>query len=288
MHNEWPLIFFTLLIQLSVGLSFLLLIINAKIKADTDKFLVQGFMVASLLGVIGLLVSFFHLGSPLNAINAVSGLGSSWLSREILFTSIFIGLIVVASFLAWKGNLKNSIGLGWLAVIFGFLAIYAMAKLYMDTIIPAWNHINTLFTFIGVALILGAYSAAVLFVRGLKNNLDLVKETLKIAFGIVILALVLQVVVLPLYLTALAGGSIFAQTTGQILGNTYATLFMLRWLLVLVGGAVLAAFAWVKLNKAKPAIPVNIIYTAFVCIIVAEVIGRYLFYASAVPITIGV
>ncbi|KJS21084.1 MAG: hypothetical protein VR72_12275 [Clostridiaceae bacterium BRH_c20a] len=289
MQNEWPLIIFTLLIQGSVGVSLVLLLIYKKIGKNKgiEKIIGQGFIYAGLLGVLGLAASFVHLGSPGNAMNAILRLGSSWMSREIIFTSIFIGLIILASLVYWKNTIKNSVILGWVAVVFGLLAIYAMAKVYMVTIIPAWNHINTLFAFYGTTFLLGALLAASLLVVQGKDMQELVRDGLKIAFGTVILALALQIVILPLYLTTLAAGDVFAQTTGQILSTTYSTLLVIRWLLVLVGGAVLAALIWVKLNTKEAGIPQNIIYSSFIMVFVAEVIGRYLFYASAVPITLG-
>jgi len=288
MQNEWPLIIFTLLIQASVGVNLILLLIYQKVGKNTgiEKIIGQGFIYASLLGVLGLVASFAHLGSPGNAMNAILRLGSSWMSREIIFTSIFIGLIILASLVYWKNTIKNSVILGWVAVVFGLLAIYAMAKVYMVTIIPAWNHINTLFAFYGTTLLLGAFLAASLLVIKGKDMQELVRDGLKIAFGTVIFALALQIIILPLYLTTLAAGDVFAQTTGQILSTAYSTLLVIRWLLVLAGGAVLA-LSWVKLNTKEAGIPQNIIYSSFIMVFVAEVIGRYLFYASAVPITLG-
>lgn len=289
MHNEWPLIIFTLLIQGSVGACFILLLTWIKLGKDSslEKIVGQGFFLATVLAVLGLLASFAHLGSPLNAVNAIRGFGSSWMSTEIVFTSAFIGFLVLACLLYWKNTIKNAVIIGWVAVISGIIAIFAMARVYMVTIIPAWAHLNTLFAFYGTALLLGAFIVAAFLVLKGKEIPGLVKEGLKVSLVTVIFALAIQIVILPLYLASLAAGDVSAQTTGQILSGTYAALLVARWVLVLAGGAVLAAFIWVKLNAKEDSIPQTMVYSAFILVLAAEVIGRFLFYASAVPITLG-
>src|SRR5690606_29995093 len=42
--------------------------------------------------VLAVLASFFHLGNPTNAYRAINNIDSSWLSREILLTVLFVGV----------------------------------------------------------------------------------------------------------------------------------------------------------------------------------------------------
>ncbi|NLT96352.1 MAG: dimethyl sulfoxide reductase anchor subunit [Clostridia bacterium] len=289
MHNEWPLIIFTLLIQGAVGACFVLLLTWIKLEKDSglEKIVGQGLFLSTVLAVLGLVASFTHLGSPLNAVNAIRGFGSSWMSIEIVFTSAFIGLLVLAYLFYRKNVIKNAVMLGWGAVICGIIAIFAMARVYMVTIIPAWTHVNTLFAFYGTALLLGSFIVAALLALKGKEIPGLVKEGLKVSLGAVIFALAVQLVVLPLYLASLAAGGISAQATGQILSGTYASLLVTRWVLALAGGAVLAALILAKLNSKEETIPQTLVYSALVLVLAAEIIGRFLFYASAVPITLG-
>ena len=97
MHgNEWPLLVFTLLAQLSAGLfiarEFFHRAAYRQYDAKTaDQVNNISLPVIGPLLLISLAASFLHLGSPLNAVYALNNLASSWLSREILFEILFIG-----------------------------------------------------------------------------------------------------------------------------------------------------------------------------------------------------
>ena len=106
MWSEWPLVLFTLSIQMGVGLFC---------TGEALDWLYShryGFTVfrpirirfrtaAAALTGAGLITSFFHLGSPLGAALSLSNLKTSWLSREILlilfFAAAVLFLLLVAS-----------------------------------------------------------------------------------------------------------------------------------------------------------------------------------------------
>ena len=84
--QEWPLIIFTLLIQLSVGSTIFTtftLIYGADNLNVQEKWRVAipAMMLAFIAGALGLMTSTAHLGYPLNAFHALSHISSSWLSR---------------------------------------------------------------------------------------------------------------------------------------------------------------------------------------------------------------
>lgn len=94
--EEWPLLMFTLFMQLAVGsYIFLVIIRSLTIKTDKEKSLKMTKTGMTLVGptiIIALILSVFHLGSPFEAYRSIGNLGSSWLSREILLSGMFFAL----------------------------------------------------------------------------------------------------------------------------------------------------------------------------------------------------
>ena len=98
--QEWALIAFTILAQMSVGAFLVLGIIHtyAARKAgleEADRLSDRALIAIVITLGLGMLASLFHLGSPLSAPRAVTNLATSWLSREILAGVLFALLGVV-------------------------------------------------------------------------------------------------------------------------------------------------------------------------------------------------
>jgi DMSO reductase anchor subunit len=88
-------------------------------------FYVGGSMVAVVLGALGLLASFFHLGHPERAWRAVAMWRTSWLSRECLALPVFLALACVygaAHFFCWAYT-----------PVIGVLGVFAAATLFVCT-----------------------------------------------------------------------------------------------------------------------------------------------------------
>ena len=98
--HEWPLVLFTLTVQLAVGLHLALLATKKPTSGPGDpagsrprseapraRSLLVGVLMAAALAV-----SLLHLGAPLSAVHSLSNLEESWLSREILVVLVFLGL----------------------------------------------------------------------------------------------------------------------------------------------------------------------------------------------------
>lgn len=285
MQGEYSLIIFTLLIQMAVGMSFVLLLIDYKLKMR--DFTGKGIITVAALGLVGLLVSFLHLGYPWNAFNVLRGVGNSWLSREVISTSAFMGLTIISAWLFWRGDRNKFVQVQWVGVIIGIFTIYSMAKVYMVSIIPVWSHIQTLIAFLGTSLILGSLGIAVCYKMFFKDGIEKGNIIFQYTSVIAIIAIAIQGLALPSYFTAIANGGAFTQLTTQLIANSYGIVLILRWLLAFLGAAVLSAMIWVKASQEKSFVPANLVYLSFTCVLLAEIIGRYLFYATAVPITFG-
>ena len=160
--REWPLAAFTLLGQLATGV-YLFLVLPAVFAAPADQaasgrnaLFYAVAAVTALLGV-GAAASFFHLGRPLRAPNALANLRTSWLSREILFELLFMFFLALLAVLFWRGAAEGTLArtVAVLAAVCGVLFLVSMARLYMVPGVPAWNRATTPVSFLVATVTLG-------------------------------------------------------------------------------------------------------------------------------------
>lgn len=287
--QEWPLIFFTLLGQFAAGTFIFMMIARYQLKTRgmTDlKWVSKGLLTLMGVMAVAIALSMFHLGSLGNAIYTVMNLGSSWLSREILFAGLFLGLL----FLTYMFERAEK-PLGVISVITGVAgigAVFTMASVYATTIIPAWTHLNTYVGFFGTMVVFGAIGLGMIIRLYDPSSLDKEQYVLfmKKASLAAVAAVIIQLVMMPVYLTGLAGGGPAAQMSLQVLFDGNVWLMISRWLLTIVGGSLLI----VSFYKARETISVKIpafVYVAVAFILAGEFTGRYLFYLSGIPMNIG-
>lgn len=191
-HAHWPLIWMLVLTQVAagmfVGTSALAVMAPAAFAIGAAPVAAVGFILLNL----GLAVSVLHLGRPLGAWRFFLGLGTSWMSREILAFSVFAGaaaafavvangawLMAQASSLlgAKFADLLNALVAmgaaalpsGWNpALLLSFATsalalagLYCSAMIYVDTRRAFWRPELTFTTFFGTAFLLGSAGLAV-------------------------------------------------------------------------------------------------------------------------------
>lgn len=103
--HEIPLLIFTLFLQGSVGVTLWLAFGEA--RASQSRLLLPA-AGAFVLASLGLLSSALHMGYPLNALNALRHVSSSWLSREIVFASLYLAALGLATLLMFAKNQAGS------------------------------------------------------------------------------------------------------------------------------------------------------------------------------------
>ena len=303
--HDWALIAFTILVQMSVGSIWVLLLAHLfaarKHGAEAADRLSDRALYA-LIPVIalGFLASLFHLGNPFSAYRAVTNVGTSWLSREILFGVIFAVLATVYAFMQWRkigsGGLRNVIA--WLAGIDGLVLVYCMARVYMLEAQPAWNTWATPVSFYATAFLLGVLAMGAAFVANYSymqrkqpgcadEQCTLMRETLRwIALAAMIL-LGVELVVLPVYLVSVASASTAGYATIELMSGSLGWLLILRVALVFLGAGVFGLFLYQNATSAgKEKAIGNIAYLAFIVVLASEVLGRVLFYISHIRIGI--
>lgn len=174
-HSEWPLVFMTVLTQVSLG-AFLALFLG-EILFLIGLSQIQPSMVLALTALvpaaIGLPLSALHLGRPIKALSAFKNIKTSWLSREGLALALYAGmlsLIVAIFFFELPTSLRISTEV--LALLLGLYGIHAQAMIYRIFARPSWNRNVTNMKFFGVSY-LGFYLLAlVLMFLGDSNDVS--------------------------------------------------------------------------------------------------------------------
>ena len=292
--SEWSLIAFTLLTQISVGGFIILSVFNRRYlskvrEEDVKPAKVKALVLLTGLALLALIVSFLHLGNPINAIYALNNLPSSWLSREILFVSLFVAAMVVLTF-----SYIRSIGPVWLynvlslvAVVSGILGVFSMSKVYMLETIPVWNSITTPIQFFLSAFLLGGLVvllAGVLNPGHRKPDLKVPDYTKAIVEALIIM-LILLLASLILWIVnvyLLSGGGLAEEKSLFILMSENSLFFYLRIVLMAVS-ILLIIYRLFSRSFLRMKIFLAIL---FILVLMAEVLGRYLFYVSYIRIGI--
>lgn len=301
--HDWALIAFTTLVQMSVGSMWVLgvahFFANRKYGMEEADRLSDRALVA-LVPVIalGFLASLFHLGNPFNAYRAVSNLGTSWLSREIFFGVVFAVLATVFAFMQWRkiGSFTIRTVIAWLAGLTGLVLVLSMAMVYMTPSQPAWNSWATPITFFTTTFLLGALAMGVAFVANYayvksKNpgcadaQCTLMRDALRWIAIVAVALLGVELVVLPIYLVSLAAGSSSAVLSAQLMVGPFVWALVLRIALAFIGAGVIAVFLYQNaLSPGQEKMLGNLAYMAFALVLVAEVLGRFMFYTTHVRI----
>ncbi|HEX5809174.1 MAG TPA: DmsC/YnfH family molybdoenzyme membrane anchor subunit, partial [Anaerolineales bacterium] len=295
--REWALLIFTILGQTAAGTFLVLLIVRTFIKSkagveQADKLTTFPLYIVVPVMALALLSSLFHLGSPLNIIKAVPNLTSSWLSREVVISVVFTVLAVLYNFMYWRkiGSEQAKTILGWITALVGIFQVYGMAMVYMIRTQPAWNTLATPVSFFTTALLLGVLTvAAGLIVSYSRLSKAPAKQT-ELLRGVLqglaltsIILLGIEFLVLPLYMAYLSSlGSAAIQTLNLMTGSFGSTL-ALRLILVFIGAGLLAAYLYRNASiPGKESTFSTLIYSALALVLVSEVMGRFIFYATHV------
>jgi anaerobic dimethyl sulfoxide reductase subunit C len=101
------------------------------------------------------------------------------------------------------------------------------------------------------------------------------------------LLLGIEFVVIPSYLVSLAVGSPQAVASAGLIAGPFGLAFFFRLVLAFIGAGVFGLFLFRSTQKEGEVKTMsNMVIAAFLFVLVAEILGRFLFYASQVAITI--
>jgi anaerobic dimethyl sulfoxide reductase subunit C (anchor subunit) len=301
--HELPMILFTVLSQMSVGAFLVLGLVQVlgrrKYSAATiDRLADPALLAIGPALVLGLLASVFHMNDVLNTLNVVRNIGSSWLSREIVFGIGFAALGFLFAAMQWRklGSPGLRQALAALTAVAGLALVWSQGMIYYSLVaVPAWNTWVTVVQFFLTTLMLGALAVGAAFMtwimwRSRKGDdlvgkeraelVSLTEDSLKAVSVIAIVAGSLVLIITPIHLSNLAGlGAVGAQSAAAFSGAWFVT----RLVLLAFGTALLALFMYYYASNAQrlgPR-PLAIVATAaFLIVLGSELIGRSMFYDS--------
>jgi len=299
--SDWSLVIFTLLAQMSVG-AFLLLgavhffAARAAGIEEADKMSDRALLPIGAVLVAGFIASLLHLGNPLNAPRALTHIGSSWLSREILFGVLFAIAGFLFAVLQWRKILSPTLR-NLIAIVAGLLGlglVFTMSMVYYSLpAVPGWNTLATPLWFFATTFLLGALSIGVAFVANytilkrksdaaLETQVSLLNGSLRWLSLVAIVMAGVHFVVTPLFTASLATTNTpAAQETASMLLGEFGLLFALRMILVFVGAGILGLFLYQNAVREDRIATVSLLaYTAFLTVLASELLGRFLFYAT--------
>ncbi len=283
--HEWALIVFTLFAQLSVGMLIVTLIVRAYAvnNAYTEHAAPatnMSFYVIVALMVLALIAALFHLGKVMHVIGAVPNLSTSWMSREVIASVAFTILTALLAFLVWRkiGAEPLHTALGWLSVLVGLFLLVTMSATYMLPAQPAWNTWATPVMFFTTSLLLGVLGTAAMLVFTQTAIESRIIKGLAIA-SIVLMGL--ELLTMPVYLAFLSTRGAAALQTLNLMVGAYGWALIVRLILVFLGGGLLATYLFENASATgKEKTLATLAYSAFALVLVSEVLGRFLFYAT--------
>lgn len=269
---EWPLILFTVLGQIAIGIILMLWWLDrGRDHLDTQLFK-KSVLISGGLLILALLASLFHLGHPEAAYRALAHLDSSWLSREIL---LFLLTFLAWIYLFWQSKQQTgsrTLGLGITSVL-GLLGVVSSAMIYVLPRVPAWNNVGPVLFFLLTTGLLGALVTLVLGRKLLQTTQK--KLLLQFSLGCTIASLLLYII----YSSMLSASMEGAATLNFLLSSP------LFWVRALVGWFA-PLLLLISILKNPQVDKTNLILTVTLLAGLGEVLGRALFYLSATGIQI--
>ncbi len=303
--REWALPVYTVLMQLAAGSFLTLWVVRifAARKLDSvemARLVKRPTLVILLTIMVAMGGAHFHLSRPFLSFLAVRNIGTSWLSREILFTILFFTAVGGVTVLQWfaPGRERAQILLGWIAIACGAASIFCMSAIYLLPTQPAWNSAATTISFFATALMLGVLGMAAILILDFKfssaraphaeDGRALIIQRALPWFALVTTLVVAIVVVLSLdQILSLERGNDLAQVSLQLLLGLYRPLFAARLALLLAGAGWLIGTVWFMGRRhIAPADLLTPVYMSCLLALVGEILGRFLFYATHIRLGI--
>jgi len=279
-HKELPLVFMTLLTQISLG-GFLALFLGDFMSLfgfENTNWIMA--LLVMLPATIGLPLSALHLGRPFLALTAMKNIKTSWLSREALALGIFVGLmsIVVVSYF-FDISIVLRLFLEFVTLLIGIYGIYAQSMIYRIRARPSWDRITTNYKFFGVAYI-GIFLVAFL------SSLSSVHEAIIPLTTLGMLGALAQLFFSYEDIRTLDAkeNAYQLQRTKRLLNENFQTIKMIRFITLILGGVVLPLFTLIFVSASLHVTASITLLLSIFIVFISEIGDRFLFYTTVVPL----
>lgn len=291
---EIPLVIFTVFSQWAVGITIAVALLEwAKPKYMNTvgkRSLSLSIYTALVVSVVGVLASVLHINNPLKGVTTLFGLGSSWLSREIVAVIFFNLSLFVLAYLWWKKSDQDSVRkhVGTLTALLGVVLVISSAMVYFSMELhPTWNNWTTFANFLLTSLLLGALTVAFFVLKrkqdvakAEKTGAGQSKEPEAAETGVMkLLSIYLAVEIVLLLVTI---GSTAMISTGAIESQIAASISftsIMFWVRILCSLLIPAAVL-VFMVKGKNSGAAKALFLATLFVLIGELSGRGMFYYS--------
>ena len=281
-HSELPLVFMTVLTQISLGAFFALflgeLFATFGFEAPTLVMAILAFIPAA----VGLPLSALHLGRPFKAMMAMKNVKSSWLSREAVALGAFVGLMTlyVGLYLIEVSHFIKTV-VAFIILVVGILGIYSQAMIYRIKARPAWDRRVTNMKFFGVAYI-GLFLVA--FVALVELHVDV--ATPLIALGM-LLALAQGFFSYEDYRELTSSKVYEMQKSARLYKEHFFGVVRFRALSFMVGALLLPLLVLVLASSGVMLAAEVTLFIALLIMSASELSDRFLFYTTVVPLAMA-
>ena len=283
-YAEWPLVFMTILTQISLGgftaltLGELASLVGFDLATPNIWMMIAVFLPAA----IGLPLSALHLGRPILAHTAMKNLKTSWLSREALALGLFTGgmtFMIALFFFETPQFLRVIVELSVLAI--GIYGIYAQSMIYRIKARPSWNKKETTQSFFSVGYI-GLFLITLTLLMIDEINTALV--VLPFAIGLSVYQLINYFKIRGFYKNLDKSESTYYQLnkTKKLYEEHFKSQDSLRKFTLMGGAVALPIFTMLFIASQTVDLAIWFLSTAIVITLFSEIIERSLFYKTAV------
>ena len=279
-HSELPLVFMTVLTQISLGGFGALFLgdVMSLFGYESTNWIMA--LLVMIPAAFGLPLSALHLGRPFLAMTAMKNIKTSWLSREALALGVFTALMsVIVAVYFFEMNSALRLVLEAVTLGVGIYGIYAQSMIYRIKARPSWNRATTNLKFFGVAYV-GAFLLA--FMASLLSIEAVVIPPVSLGM----LGAVSQLFFSYEDIRTLENkeNAYQLQRTKRLLNENFLGVKKARFITLVVGGLLLPLLSLVFASTGSfmPASIVLII--ALVISFVSEISDRFLFYSTVVPL----
>lgn len=273
--QEMPLVAFTLLAQLAVGIVLagqcVMVCGPAKHAGALAR---KQTLFAFVFFVFAALISLGHTGTPLHSPFTILHIASSWLSREIAAvgaTGFFLLLLAICRLKAQPSGKEGL--LSALVIIAGLVLCFVMSNIYNRPFMPGWNNFSILPSFLASLFMLGA--AWQLMVISIKMGKEAAGAAKPLAFWAV-LGFIVLAASLPLAVpdAALPANPVTLEIPYRCIGWSLALHGLVSGL-----GVLLIVIASLR-SCSGYGLGAILTVPAFILLVLGEVFGRLVFYLS--------
>ncbi len=280
-HSELPLVFMTVLTQVSLGAFIALMLGNllSLFGLSSPNWMMAA--AAMLPAALGLPLSALHLGRPFLAMTAMKNIKSSWLSREALALGLFVAMMTLnIALYALQTPKMIHVIFELLTLSVGVYGIYAQSMIYRIQARPAWDRITTNLKFFAVAYVGLLLMALVALLQGV------------------------TAAVTPLLAVALASAAAQAfftyedrrtlqdsdansyqlQRTDRLYREFFQRYVTIRTLTFVVGSLLVPLLVIVLVEAGVSTAAIGLLIVGVLLSMGSELVDRFLFYATVVPL----